>query len=780
MNLSMELAVKDKFESELCELIESFQALDLSGTSAESYYRKTAEALAKQVREKEFRITVVGEFSAGKSTFLNALIGKDILPHALTETTATVTYIRNVPSTHPDVDTIKVHFNDSRRESIIFNMKTDPEALKTYTTTQSEIRVAQEIAFVEVFVNFRHTNEPIVFIDTPGLNGVADGHRDLTIHEIKQAHASICLFHLRSLAYSNLEFLRILQKHQRSFLLVLNFIDEIKTTEGDSVELKLAALREQYINQLEYEQQDVASSTRFFGVSALKALVGKDTSIPRLYNGDVKDLTMEDRSCLLKESLFQKFEDSLWNDVLSGEKNQVFQTSMYLGFKTLLREIQEELTAAKQFSQVKLDEKEIDEITKRLAQLEELTKRNWAKLSHYMTSRQADLDKLARIKLDEDLEIIMLQLGESMHQDDFDAFELAMKQNSYSKQLQNKTSMLSHEYQLYLSSILEEIYQTSIMRVQEYSPTVSIETNHLELKINVVNFDGNDYKFEKQLSNLKEKKIDLELQRGEIVDLKHVISQELQQMETKAKKLNDSILKANEQQLMEQKRLGSEPRVGTRTETRYRSVERSVLNPKRWFGNKTYEESYTVEVSDTTERDHWRKQKEQIQLKYAQFKDGLQKESTQLQIRKKQFSTKASQHTDMLQAIDNKLSQIEHDLKRKQIEYEEVILKAKNEFMRSEKRRLLEQLNQFVLDKVKPGLIDSIKLNIDENMSGVRQQVQSYYEKHQSEVKGRLTIMLEESKHTLQSQVAPIEALQIAIDALREQLEKKYNNRLVS
>ncbi|WP_419872343.1 dynamin family protein [Candidatus Pristimantibacillus sp. PTI5] len=775
----MESAVSNKFEAELLQLIESFQSLDLSATSAEGYYRKTAEALAKQVREKEFRVTVVGEFSAGKSTFLNALIGKDILPHALTETTATVTYIRNVSPTHPDVDTIKVHFNDSQREPVIFNMKTDPEALKTYTTTQSQIRVAQEIKYVEVFVNFRHTNEPIVFIDTPGLNGVADGHRDLTMHEIKQAHASICLFHLRSLAHSNLEFLKILHKHQRSFLFVLNFIDEIKTSEGDSVELKIATLREQYLNQIE-EQQDIATSTRFFGVSALKALAGKDTSIPRLYNGDLKDLTLEERSILLSESLFPKFEDSLWYDVLSGEKNQVFQTSIYLSFNTLLKEIIEELRSAKQFSQVKLDEKETDEITKRLAQLEGLTKRNWEKLSHYMTSRQADLDKIVRAKLDEDLENIMNQLGVNMRQDDFEAFELAMKQNSYSKQLQNKTSMLSHEYQLYLTSILEEIYQTSIMRVQEYSPTVSIETSHKGLRIKAVNFDGNDYKFEKQLSTLQEKKIDLKVQRGEIVDLQLSISQELQYMETKAKQLNEGILKSNEQQLIEQRRLGSEPSVRTRTETRYRTVERSKINPLRWIGNKTYEESYNVDVPDTTDRDQWRKQKDQIQLKYAKHKDDLQKESTQLQIRKKQFATKASQHTDMLQAIDHKLSQIEHDLRRKQIEYEEVLMKAKNEFIRSEKRRLLEQINQFVQDKVKPGLIESIKLNIDENMSDVRQQVQTYYEKHQSEVKRRLTIMLEESKESLQQQVAPFETLQITIVTLREQLEQKYNNRLVT
>ena len=48
------------------------------------------------MNDDEIRIAVVGEFSSGKSTFINALIGKDILNHATKETTAVITRLINV------------------------------------------------------------------------------------------------------------------------------------------------------------------------------------------------------------------------------------------------------------------------------------------------------------------------------------------------------------------------------------------------------------------------------------------------------------------------------------------------------------------------------------------------------------------------------------------------------------------------------------------------------------------------------------------------------------
>ena len=58
--------------------------------------RDTINMLESRIEVDECRIAVVGEFSSGKSTFVNAIIGKDLLKHATLETTAALTYIHNV------------------------------------------------------------------------------------------------------------------------------------------------------------------------------------------------------------------------------------------------------------------------------------------------------------------------------------------------------------------------------------------------------------------------------------------------------------------------------------------------------------------------------------------------------------------------------------------------------------------------------------------------------------------------------------------------------------
>ena len=56
---------------------------------------KIIEDFIEMLHKEEFSIVIVGEFSVGKSTFLNALMGEKILPSYSDETTATVTFLRH-------------------------------------------------------------------------------------------------------------------------------------------------------------------------------------------------------------------------------------------------------------------------------------------------------------------------------------------------------------------------------------------------------------------------------------------------------------------------------------------------------------------------------------------------------------------------------------------------------------------------------------------------------------------------------------------------------------
>lgn len=86
-------------ENDVNQIIEALKEIQNSEfiSKSEIFY-DSFESLIQRLSDQSFRIAVVGEFSSGKSTFLNALIGEDLLKHGAQETTATVTEIYNDPN----------------------------------------------------------------------------------------------------------------------------------------------------------------------------------------------------------------------------------------------------------------------------------------------------------------------------------------------------------------------------------------------------------------------------------------------------------------------------------------------------------------------------------------------------------------------------------------------------------------------------------------------------------------------------------------------------------
>ena len=183
--------------------IKELKAVQNSGYLAE------LELLCDRLNDTIFRLVVVGEFSSGKSTFINAIIGKDVLKHAATETTATVTYIYNVSADDNRLNTCKIEYNDGNMVSLPNLGK-----LKEYTTVNSEINVAESIRSVSIYVNFLNVEYPILITDTPGLNGIADKHREITLDEIKKAHACIYLLSSNGVKSTDFDFINVLKEKQ--------------------------------------------------------------------------------------------------------------------------------------------------------------------------------------------------------------------------------------------------------------------------------------------------------------------------------------------------------------------------------------------------------------------------------------------------------------------------------------------------------------------------------------------------------------------------------------
>ena len=121
---------------DLKTLKEYSERLNLSG-SVESI-----DNALKKLAEDSFDIAIIGEFNRGKSTLINALIGKDVLPMDVLPTTATLNRI-----TYNIAPYVHVNFKDGREEDV------DIENLKEYVTKITDEASEMAKSIDEVIVN---------------------------------------------------------------------------------------------------------------------------------------------------------------------------------------------------------------------------------------------------------------------------------------------------------------------------------------------------------------------------------------------------------------------------------------------------------------------------------------------------------------------------------------------------------------------------------------------------------------------------------------------------
>ncbi len=108
------------------------------------------------IRAKEpMKVAITGQFSSGKSTFLNALLSRNVLPTGITPVTSKVNYIR-----YGEAFRLRVHYKDGRDayESI--------EQISRFTDQRTEV---EDIDYLTLYAPLEMLKE-ITFVDTPGLN----------------------------------------------------------------------------------------------------------------------------------------------------------------------------------------------------------------------------------------------------------------------------------------------------------------------------------------------------------------------------------------------------------------------------------------------------------------------------------------------------------------------------------------------------------------------------------------------------------------------------------
>lgn len=152
------------------------------------------EVASKNLRSGVFRLLVLGDMKRGKSTFLNALIGDNLLPSDVNPCTAVLTVLRYGPQRK-----VTVHFTDKRSPEQLdfkeFKQKytIDPAEAKQLEQEKKQAFPGVDYAIVEYPLPLLEKGVEIV--DSPGLNDT-EARNELSLGYINNCHA--ILFVLRA------------------------------------------------------------------------------------------------------------------------------------------------------------------------------------------------------------------------------------------------------------------------------------------------------------------------------------------------------------------------------------------------------------------------------------------------------------------------------------------------------------------------------------------------------------------------------------------------------
>lgn len=167
----------------------------------------------KSLLDKKYKIAVVANMSAGKSTFINAMFADDILPAYSEATTDCPIYIYS--DDNPENDKAIIEFTDARTP-IELNKKDVKKELKLYAKKDSKeladkYKDVYKIHLYWDFLSLQNSEDNhlnFIFIDTPGPNNTdefQDKHHSITKNIIlKEADMVLYLFDYRQID-SNLE-----------------------------------------------------------------------------------------------------------------------------------------------------------------------------------------------------------------------------------------------------------------------------------------------------------------------------------------------------------------------------------------------------------------------------------------------------------------------------------------------------------------------------------------------------------------------------------------------
>ncbi|MBI4573175.1 MAG: dynamin family protein [candidate division NC10 bacterium] len=160
-------------------------------------------------------VAVVGRFKAGKSSFLNSVIGSDLMPVAVLPVTAIVTRVRHGPR-----DRAIVRRQDGACQEIPL------DHLAEFVTEQRNPGNVKAVAIVDVEVSRLRPYRGVRFVDTPGLGSVYAHNTRTSMEWLPRVGAALLAVSIdQPLSEYDIDLLKDLDRHTPEVSILLTKAD---------------------------------------------------------------------------------------------------------------------------------------------------------------------------------------------------------------------------------------------------------------------------------------------------------------------------------------------------------------------------------------------------------------------------------------------------------------------------------------------------------------------------------------------------------------------------
>lgn len=223
----------------------------------------------------EFKIALIAPFSAGKSTFINSLIGQDLLSMEVTAETSVITRIKFSKDIKIEIiyrDGNKIETIPAKGEGAL-TVDDAKEILEQKTTVKGE-NTEDNIKEVKVYYPIEMCKDNVEFVDTPGLFARYEKHSAITTNVLPTVNAVVFMIDPESVGQQH--FTQVIQNYVknaknssmetggRHIFFVINKIDNFSLEDRAKAKKELTAVLKGIIDE-----------PQIYEISAYYAMIGK-------------------------------------------------------------------------------------------------------------------------------------------------------------------------------------------------------------------------------------------------------------------------------------------------------------------------------------------------------------------------------------------------------------------------------------------------------------------------------------------------------------------------